>query len=100
MQPLRELEARVRDVDAAVSTGTPTASIASTSDCTRDRTMSRSWIIRSNTTSISRLRSGNVPSRWTSMNRGSVEQRARRGDGGIEALGLADGETRPASAAA
>ena len=55
-----------------VSTGTPTASIASTSDLTSDSTMSTSWIIRSKTTSMSRLRSGNVPRRWTSMNRGSV----------------------------
>ena len=54
-----------------VSTGTPTASIAATSSPTAVRTMSRSWIIRSKTTSTSRLRGEKAPMRCTSMKRGA-----------------------------
>ena len=44
---------------------------------------------------------GNVPSRWTSMKRGSVEQRPRRRDGRVEPLGVADARApRPTRAAA
>ena len=57
---------------------------------TSDSTTSRSWIIRSKTTSMSRLRSGNVPRRWTSMNRGSSMSGTRRRDRRVEALGVPD----------
>jgi len=70
MQPLAKRRRALAMSNLSVSTGTPTASIALTSDFTSARMMSRSWIIRSNTTSMSRLRSGNTPSRWTSMKRG------------------------------
>ena len=64
------------------------------SDLTSARMTSRSWIIRSNTTSMSRLRSGNAPSRWTSMNRGAVTSGSDRRDRRVVALGVPDRERR------
>ena len=73
----REPQPRVGDVELAASAPArrPLRS-TSTSDRTSARMMSRSWIIRSKTTSMSRLRSGNAPSRCTSMNRGEVDAAA------------------------
>jgi hypothetical protein len=72
MQPVENRRRAFAMSYLSVSTGTPTASIDVGSAFTSARMMSRSWIIRSNTTSMSRLRSGNTPSRCTSMNRGVV----------------------------
>ena len=70
MQP----EAKVRRTLAMSmrgdSTGTPTASMAVTSLPMAASSTSRSWIIRSNTTSMSRLRSRKPLSRCTSTNPG------------------------------
>jgi len=66
-----------------VSTGTPTASIEVTSERTIARMISRSWIMRSNTTSMSRLRSGKALSRCTSMNRGEVTRRIATSTAGL-----------------
>ena len=52
-----------------VRTGTPTPSTLTTSVPSIASATSRSWIITSKMTSMSRLRSGNPLSRWTSMKR-------------------------------
>ena len=48
--------------------------------------------MRSKTTSMSRLRSGNALSRWTSMKRGAVTSGAMAVDGRVEPLRVTDGE--------
>ncbi len=72
MHPLSNRSRALAMSNFGVNTGTPTASIDVTGERTSDRITSRSWIIKSKTTSISRLRSGNTPSRCTSMKRGEV----------------------------
>ena len=67
----RSAGGRWRCPPAAVSTGTPTASTCTASEPSSASTMSRSWIIRSSTTSMSRLRAENEPSRCTSTKRGA-----------------------------
>ena len=54
------------------------------------RMRSRSWIIRSRTTSTSVPRSPNCARRWHSMKRGSVDAPAERADGRVEALEMPD----------
>ena len=76
------------------STGTPTASMAVISVPMAASSTSRSWIIRSNTTSMSRLRSRKPLRRCTSTKPGAVDVRQRGGHRRVEALGVADREHR------
>ncbi len=64
--------ARWRYPPSGESTEMPAARISSGASPARSSTMSRSWIIRSRTTSTSRLRGVNTLMRWTSKNSGSV----------------------------
>ena len=88
--PTRSGAARWRCPPRGVRTGTPTASTWTASEPSRHSTMSRSWIIRSRTTSMSRLRGENEPSRWTSMKRGRGDVRAQDVHRRVEALDVAD----------
>src|SRR5579883_1224098 len=54
--------------------GRPTARTSRTGELTKDRTMSRSWIMRSKTTSTSRARGVKTLRRWTSKNMGWVSR--------------------------
>ena len=73
-----------------VRTGTPTASTWTASEPSRLRTMSRSWIIRSRTTSMSRLRGENGAQPVDLDEARPHRVRAQDVDGGVEALDVAD----------
>ena len=66
--------------------GRPTARTSSTGDFTNDSTISRSWIMRSSTTSTSSERGVKTLMRWTSKNMGWVINGTGGADGGVEAL--------------
>ena len=67
-----------------VRTGTPTASTERSGDCTMERITSRSWIIRSSTTSTSVPRSVKGASRWHSMKRGWVTSPSSASTAGLK----------------
>ena len=80
-------------------TGTPTASTWTASDPSRLRSRSRSWIMRSSTTSMSRLRGENGASRWTSMKRGLLACLRNRSAAGLKRSTCPTWRTRPRSRA-
>jgi hypothetical protein len=72
------------------STATPTAETVSGTAPTQSSTMSMSWIMRSNTTSMSSERGWNSARRWASMNLGRESLGPRGDPRGVEALDVSD----------
>src|SRR5262249_21932776 len=86
MQPLAKRSRALAMSTDGVSTGTPTASIARTGDGTMLRIRSRSWIMRSSTTSTSVPRSPNVGEPLALDEAGLRQPAAECPHRGVEAL--------------
>ena len=82
-----------------VRTGTPTASMERTDEVVMLRIRSRSWIIRSSTTSTSVPRSVKGARRWHSMKRGRATMPSRTRMAGLKRSRCPTCSTRPRRAA-